>query len=201
MKKLLLLCVTLLLVLAFSESSFALSITMGSGSYIDTSGSNSVLQIQADINTSLAGNTFKLDEEGSTTFRFAKIYTTESWINYDDINPGTVKAYLDFASPKVLGTVDGTSIGFSGCWSFNQGWKLTWKDPVQVAFDGGTLSIDLEDAYYNGGWWSGPDGSDYISAKITLASTNSVSEPANMLLMGTALIGLAGLSRKKIFKK
>lgn len=64
-----------------------------------------------------------------------------------------------------------------------------------------TSGTNLDDAYYKSGWWPGPDGSDCISETVTLSSVDSVSEPANMLLMGTALVGLAIASRKKTFKR
>jgi hypothetical protein len=177
---------------------------MGGGSWVDTSDTNDVLQMYATVNPDLKDIQFSLNVgETSDSFYFAKIGTNETWINDDDIIPGTVTAYVDFDNPDLTQAVGGTSVGFTGCLLFDQGWRLIWDDPVYVGSpDSLYFSIDLTDVSYHSGWWQGPDGSACVKAKVTLLNNpgdppNSVPDAGILWLLGPAFIALGWLGRKK----
>ena len=168
---------------------------MGDGSSIDTSGTNDVLQMNADVNPNLGDINYSLTDGASFTFDFATIGTTEGWINSDDVIPGDLTAHMQFDVPDVTHSVDGMSVGFSGYWNFVQGWALNWN-PVTVDLAGqGQYTIELSDVAYASWGWQGPDGSANIEATVTY-DTVPVPEPATMLLLGVGLIGFAFVTRR-----
>jgi len=184
---------------------------LGAGSWINTTGTNSALQLYAIVNPDLDNISFSLSEGESNSFKFATVGTTESWINDDDINPKTATAHIDFDVPDQVGDIiRGTSVGFAGFLSFAQGWNLTWNDPVFVeTTDGLKFSIDLTDVGYYSLLWQGPSGSADVYAKIKLISEpNSNGDPPSsvpdadiMWLLGPAVIVLGFLGRKKLYKQ
>ncbi len=173
------------------------SFDMGDNSSVDTSGTNTVLEMQADVNPNLGDIIFSLEEGESYSFYFATFYTTEGWINNDDLNPGTLIAYVDFNNPDLFQAIGGESIGFSCLWHFVQGWHLTWDDPVVVNFgDDGQFTAELSDVSYSSWFWQGPDGYANVDATITLNSA-PVPVPSAILLLASGLAGLAGFGRRR----
>jgi len=182
---------------------------MGGGSYIDTSGTaDPGLVMWATVYDIGDYEPFTLNEGESKTFLFARIGTHEDWINDDDLVPGDITAYVDFANPDVTEAIHGETVGFAGFLHFFQGWNLIWDDAHTISFPGeGEFTLDLSDASFVSGFWFGPDGlcgNAYanVYATVTLdKAPNPIQEPATMLLLGSGLIGLGFLGRKKLFKK
>ena len=184
---------------------------MGDESYIDTSGTaDPGLVMWTTVYSSVHNMVFSLNEGESKTFHFARIGTHEDWINDDDLEPSTITASIDFDVPDITGEIPGTTVGFAGFFHFFQGWSLVWEnenvDPIEFG-DGGVFSLELTDACYRSGLWLGPDGlfgNAYanVYATVTLdKAPNPIQEPATMLLLGSGLIGLGFLGRKRLFKK
>ena len=176
----------------FAATASAYTFFLGPNSDIDTTGTNDVLRLELlDI---ARDQELKNVEIGiPRTFYFATVGTNESWINRDDIEPGTVEATVEFLTPPVSPAVGGESVGFRGFFNFFQGWNLVWDDPVNVVADGYNFDIELKDVGYTSWFWQGPAGTADILATITL---NSVPVPAAVWLLGTGLMGLIVFRRK-----
>ena len=205
MKKFLFFFSTVMLVLVMVGNASAIpsyTFDMGANSWIDTSGTNDALEMYANVNSNLDDIIYTLQEGESKTFYFATLGTTETWINKDDLNPGTLTAYVDFDNPDLVQAIGGTSVGFTGLFHFRQGWNLTWEDPVIVDFgNDGQFQIELSDVGYSSWFWQGPDGSADVFATVSLNSAPApVPEPATVLLLGIGLFGIGGYGRKRSAK-
>jgi hypothetical protein len=64
-----------------------------------------------------------------------------------------------------------------------------------------SITLDLYHDIGSAGWDYRSAAKDYGSGFEGVLSATAVPEPATMLLLGSGLIGLAGLGRKKFFKK
>lgn len=176
---------------------------MGAGSWIDTSGTADGLELWAHVNSSFENVVLTLSEgETSVPIHFAWMGTYEDWVEGDDLVPGSVVAHIAFDVPLLTGSVDGTSVGFSGAWfGYDQGWDLVWDDPVEFSFaNGGRFALQLSDISLRNGVWTGPDGLFGTScadvyASVTLLESPVVPEPATISIIG---LGLAGLVLRRI---
>jgi hypothetical protein len=90
----------------------ALWYDLGPGSYVDLSGTDPNLQIQANINPGLDSIGFHLDVGQSTSFWFGNYWTSESWIGPAEKRVSNINAHMDFFG-SFLATVPGQSFGFS----------------------------------------------------------------------------------------
>ena len=113
------------------------------------------------------------------------------------LGSGEAEVKIDFLQPfgKKSGNV-GRYCGIS-FWGRFLGGEISWGDPTVIGYgNGGSLLLDLNDL---GGIKCG--STIMISGTIShMNGSLPIREPATMIMIGTGIIGLAGLGRKKIFK-
>ena len=144
------------------------------------------------------GINFNLNSIGqSATESLFKIYTNETTVDGGDTTPRAITVHFNFTSPTNFGgDVTGTTVGEAYGWY--QDGKVTWNDPVLLAFNGGQLKVTMNDATFNKGYY-GLDSGSYdganISARFELVGA-AVPEPATWAMM-IAGFGMAGAAVRR----
>ena len=179
----------------FDDNAFADTLISSSGSYTTSGGS--LEEVLTDINVNTYA--YSWDNGAYVELGFEDNYLVNG--TGDDLalfEMGNIEDYFEVSI-----TIGGTTNWYQ---SFDTGYDSgMWN--IDVAF------IDLDDFGIGSGAYlssiviglddSGmqPEARPSLSLVGALNSTSSVPEPATLLLLGTGLLGLAGLRRKKFFKK
>lgn len=153
--------------------------------------------------------TFNLNPGDSQTFDLFYLWTDETAVNVsDDLNPENISVNFNFNPPPSSGSVNGTTAGvvnfcvpFLGC-ALQYG-NVHWNQPTLVNFgSGGQYTVELSDANFNCclpyGTLPGEKFGATIQATVTYDSAPAVPEPSSLIMLGSGLLGAAGIVRRKL---
>ena len=147
------------------------------------------LEVSTNVHD-IAGLSFLLDDGDSFSFDFFDIWTTETWVNDDDLQPQEITAVLDFAVPDDVAVIGGSTVGVRG-WLF-QGGEVEWEGPATVATSRGDFQVELSDESFNWGLFGVAEG--YAHHATVAATVTQISGISNQVpVPGAALLGLLGL--------
>lgn len=152
---------------------------------------------------------FDLNPGESKTFGLFYIWTDETAVNKnDDLNSQPISVFFNFNPPSSSGTVNGETVGqlnfcvpFLGC-AVQYG-SVSWNNPTVVDLgNGGQYTISLSDETFNKGVLFGTIPGDCFGAKVeatvTYDSAPAVPEPSSLIMLGSGLLGAAGIVRRKL---
>jgi hypothetical protein len=134
---------------------------------------------------------FNLNVGQSTTFALFRIGTDESTVNWgEDTVSKDISVSFDFSTPDVTNSIEGTTRGaWFLFWDYG---TVDWENPASFYFgNGGLFTISLCDVDF------GVPGSAIVNATLKYDRASApVPEPATLLLLGSGLLGAAGLRRR-----
>jgi hypothetical protein len=129
-----------------------------------------------------------LDEGESEDVTFGSVNIPKSF------GTGQATFTVDFLTPLTDGSVEDTGDFAVISWCFFTLGAINFGDPEEFAYSyngisGGAMTVGFDDI-------KGIQCGTWIPITGTITNTNSVPEPATMLLFGSGLVGLAGFRRK-----
>ena len=216
------LIISLGLVLAMTATSLATTIDFSGSSSVGTD-PTTLKALKAVVDFELTGDsvfgTLTITVTNNSLYDIAEVYFNLSDMYIDNnmtdlahcddnkltpqLNTGIYSPYADYGTFNVMLDID----------KKDQGVKSGDSTEFQVSLFGyGFNTFTVEDLLQADEanpiavlWFTkGPEGDDVYAAPVVVgyeASSTAVPEPSTILLFGSGLVGLAGLSRKKVFIK
>ena len=154
---------------------FAGAAGAGDQSFVSIKADGSVFIDNSDTGVDFAGNLFGyfLDASANSAFGGGFWYS-DTGLNDDGLD------HMAAYQGKNVDTIQLPGLA-AGTWTDNE-FLLAWED------------LDKDSTWY-------PYDGDYTDFVVMVESVEPIPEPATMLLVGSGLIGLAGLGRRKVFNK
>jgi hypothetical protein len=189
----------------FTLDSYTINANIGDAS----SDSGLTVDIKDLLNIPALGKNIDLTTANPQTFNLFKIYTPETSVNPDDLNPVAISVDFDFSapSPNSGATVGGTTQGNLILFGLFQNGSVTWNGPGVLTWttpgmsNPGEMDITLSNGSFDAGILGLHGGSSdgyVVTAQFDWQHDPSgvVPEPASWALM-IGGFGLAGASLRR----
>lgn len=134
---------------------------------------------------------------GTYTVDLFDIWTNESDVGRDDYAPRDISVGFDFTSPVLNGTSSGETSGDSLLGLLQWG-SLTWVNPTDLVMSSGDiLRVSLSNETFNEGLFGLFPGQRHGATVSATFEYVAVPEPATLALLGTGLLAIGVVRRKR----